>query len=91
MKYVLLAMAVLFTAGLAFAADCCGCKCAKCQPGECQTCDLRVLSLGLAYWGVYPSGYTPLFLLGGSLVAAGGAFVSVGGTFLATPLQGNRG
>ena len=40
----------------------------------------------LAYWGVYPLGYTPLFLLVGSLVAAGGAFVSVGGTFLATPL-----
>ena len=45
----------------------------------------------LAYWGVYPPGYTPLFFVGGSLVAAGSAFVSVGGRFLATPLQGNRG
>jgi hypothetical protein len=58
MKYVLLAMAVLFTAGLAFAADCCGCKCAK-------WANVRPAIAGaepeLAYWGVYPSGYTPLF------------------------------
>jgi len=57
MKYVLLAVAVLFTAGLAFAADCCGCKCAKCQPGECQTCDCGcwawVSLLGRVSFGVH--------------------------------------
>ena len=39
----------------------------------------------LAYWGVYPSGYAPLFCLL-RLVAAGSAFVSEGGSFLAASL-----
>ena len=40
----------------------------------------------LAYWGVYPSGYTPLFFCLRRLVAAGSAFVSEGRSFFAAPL-----
>ena len=40
MKYVLLAVAVLFTAGLAFAADCCGCaNVPSANQADVQTCD----------------------------------------------------
>ena len=53
---------------------------------------VRVLSLSLPIWGVYPTGvHAPIFVFLGKLVAAEYAFAGVGGHFFAPALERDGG